>query len=71
VTQNSSAATPAVTAPSAPGLSSANGNSTAEPANQVPSFDQQWFNDHGNLIASAVRSQMLNYHPIVDTINDL
>ncbi len=65
------AASPAVTTPSAPGLSSANGSSTADPANQVPSFDQQWFNDHGNLIASAVRSQMLNYHPIVDTINDL
>jgi hypothetical protein len=57
--------------PSAAGLSSTNNSLTADPTNQVPSFDQQWFNDHGSLIASAVRAQMLNYHPIVDTINDL
>ena len=57
--------------PSAPGLSSTGSSATADPANQAPSFDQQWFNDHGSLIASAVRAQMLNYHPIVDTINDL
>jgi hypothetical protein len=70
-----STSTPTVTAPSAspsaPGLSSTNASLTADPNNQVPSFDQQWFNDHGSLIASAVRAQLLNYHPIVDTINDL
>jgi hypothetical protein len=37
----------------------------------LPSFDKQWFDDHGSLIASAVRNQLLNFHPIVDTINDL
>jgi len=72
---SSPASTPAAavssSSPSAPGLSSTNASLTADPANQVPSFDQQWFNDHGSLIASAVRSQLLNYHPIVDTINDL
>jgi hypothetical protein len=36
-----------------------------------PAFDKQWFDDHGSLIASAVRNQLLNFHPIVDTINDL
>jgi hypothetical protein len=46
-------------------------SSTSGDTNQMPAFDQQWFNDHGNLIASAVRTQLLNYHPIVDTINDL
>jgi hypothetical protein len=57
--------------PTSAGLSAAQTGSATNPASQVPSFDQQWFNDHGNLIASAVRTQMLNYHPIVDTINDL
>jgi hypothetical protein len=41
------------------------------PQAEVPAFDAQWFNDHGNLIASAVRNQLLNFHPIVDAINDL
>jgi hypothetical protein len=37
----------------------------------LPAFDQEWFNDHGSQIANAVRTELLNYHPIVDTINDL
>jgi hypothetical protein len=37
----------------------------------LPAFDKQWFDDHGSLIASAVRNQLLNFHPIVDAINDL
>lgn len=53
------------------GLNSSSGQFGVDPQSGVPAFDQQWFNDHGNLIASAVRAQMLNYHPIVDTINDL
>jgi hypothetical protein len=57
--------------PTAAGLSSSGASPTADIGGQPPTFDQQWFNDHGSLIASAVRAQMLNYHPIVDTINDL
>jgi hypothetical protein len=67
----SSAATPIAAVPTAAGLSSTGTGPTADTTGQAPSFDQQWFNDHGSLIASAVRAQMLNYHPIVDTINDL
>ena len=67
----SSAATPSAAVPTAAGLSSTGAGPTADTTGQAPSFDQQWFNDHGSLIASAVRAQMLNYHPIVDTINDL
>jgi hypothetical protein len=44
---------------------------TADQKSELPAFDQQWFNDHGSQIASAVRTQLLNYHPIVDAINDL
>jgi hypothetical protein len=51
--------------------SSTNNDLDADGSNALPSFDQQWFNDHGSLIATAVRAQLLNYHPIVDTINDL
>jgi hypothetical protein len=51
--------------------SSTNNDLGADSSNALPSFDQQWFNDHGSQIASAVRAQLLNYHPIVDTINDL
>lgn len=68
---NTPAASAASSSPSAAGLSSTGGSATADPNNQAPSFDQQWFNDHGSLIASAVRAQLLNYHPIVDAINDL
>lgn len=53
------------------GVSSTGASLTADPSNPVPTFDQQWFNDHGSQIASAVRAQLLNFHPIVDTINDL
>jgi hypothetical protein len=67
----SSAAPPSTAVPTAAGLSSTGASPTADTTSQAPSFDQQWFNDHGSLIASAVRAQMLNYHPIVDTINDL
>ncbi len=65
------ASPPASSSPTAPGLSSANASLTADPSNQVPSFDQQWFNDHGSMIASAVRNELLNFHPIVDAINNL
>jgi hypothetical protein len=65
-------ATPAASSgSSSPGLSSTGASLTADPSNPVPSFDQQWFDDHGSQIASAVRAQLLNFHPIVDTINDL
>jgi hypothetical protein len=67
----SSPAPPSTAVPTAAGLSSTGASPTADTTSQAPSFDQQWFNDHGSLIASAVRAQMLNYHPIVDTINDL
>jgi hypothetical protein len=71
-TSGSSSSTAANTSsPSAPGLSSTGASLTADPSNPVPTFDQQWFDDHGTQIASAVRSQLLNYHPLVDTINDL
>jgi hypothetical protein len=66
-----SVASTSTSSPSAAGLSSTGASPTADTTGQTPSFDQQWFNDHGSLIASAVRAQMLNYHPIVDTINDL
>jgi hypothetical protein len=46
-------------------------SSDASGAANLPAFDKQWFDDHGSLIASAVRNQLLNYHPIVDAINDL
>jgi hypothetical protein len=65
------AASPAGSAPSAAGLSATNASLTADLSNQTPAFDQEWFNDHGTLIASAVRNQLLNFHPIVDTINNL
>jgi hypothetical protein len=64
-------ASPAGSAPSAAGLSATNASLTADLSNQTPAFDQEWFNDHGTLIASAVRNQLLNFHPIVDTINNL
>jgi hypothetical protein len=67
----SSAAPPSTAVPTAAGLSSTGASPTTDTTSQAPSFDHQWFNDHGSLIASAVRAQMLNYHPIVDTINDL
>jgi hypothetical protein len=53
------------------GAAPTNASLTASPSNPVPTFDQQWFNDHGSLIASAVRTQLLNFHPIVDAINNL
>lgn len=51
--------------------SSSGVSSDASGAANLPAFDKQWFDDHGSLIASAVRNQLLNYHPIVDAINDL
>jgi hypothetical protein len=71
VTSTPSVAPASTSSPSVAGLSSTGAAPTADTTGQAPSFDQQWFNDHGSLIASAVRAQMLNYHPIVDTINDL
>ena len=68
----SSPASPAAnTYPTAAGVSATNASLTADASNQTPAFDQQWFNDHGSLIASAVRNQLLDYHPIVDAINNL
>ena len=43
----------------------------AAPSPQMPDFDQQWFNDRGSLIASAVRDQLLNLNSLADVINDL
>ncbi len=51
--------------------SSLTSSSSNNPGSAQPNFDAQWFNDHGSLIASAVRNELLNFHPIVDTINDL
>ena len=51
--------------------SSTNNNMNADGSNALPSFDQQWFNDHGSQIATAVRAQLLDFHPIVDAINNL
>jgi hypothetical protein len=51
--------------------SSTNNNLNLEGSNALPSFDQQWFNDHGSQIATAVRAQLLDFHPIVDAINNL
>jgi hypothetical protein len=67
------ASNPQAPAPSTLSASSLSASSLSAfgEVNQTPAFDQQWFNDHGNMIASAVRTQLLNYHPIVDTINDL
>ncbi len=50
----------------------AGGATTAsDPAQQQPVFDGQWFMDHSPYIAAAVRSAMLDYHPVVDVVNDL
>jgi hypothetical protein len=51
--------------------SSTNNDLSADGSNALPSFDQQWFNDHGSQIATAVRAQLLDFHPIVDAINNL
>lgn len=59
-----SAVGPAPVSPSSPVLADSE-------ARNVPAFDREWFDDHGSLIASAVRNQLLNFHPIVDAINDL
>lgn len=40
-------------------------------ATPVPEFDGAWFLDHAPYIAAAVRTAMLDFHPIVDVINDL
>ena len=37
----------------------------------LPAFDGPWFMDHAPYIAAAVRNAMLDYHPIVDVVNDL
>jgi hypothetical protein len=67
---NTGSSTPGST-PVATEHSSSRASLTADPGNQSPSFDQQWFNDHGTMIASAVRTELLNFHPIVDVINNL
>lgn len=51
--------------------SSTNNDMQPDGSNALPSFDQQWFNDHGSQIATAVRAQLLDFHPIVDAINNL
>ncbi|MCU1261635.1 MAG: hypothetical protein JWO80_4520 [Bryobacterales bacterium] len=45
-------------------------NSGPGPAS-MPAFDGPWFMDHAPYIAAAVRNAMLEYHPIVDVVNDL
>jgi hypothetical protein len=37
----------------------------------APAFDGPWFMDHAPYIAAAVRTAMLDSHPIVDVVNDL
>ncbi len=44
---------------------------TANRVEEVPSFDQQWFMDHSSQIATAVRSALLDFHPLVDVVRDL
>jgi hypothetical protein len=62
---------PASGAPASSAAPSAGAGASSDLSEPVPTFDQQWFNDHGSLIASAVRTQLLNFHPIVDAINNL
>jgi hypothetical protein len=62
---------PSAVASSAPNPASGTGFAASSASMGMPAFDKQWFDDHGSLIASAVRNQLLNFHPIVDAINDL
>ena len=63
---------PATTPPMPPPNTAQPNATRAEPqASQLPAFDQQWFSDHGAMIASAVRDQLLNLNSLVDVINDL
>lgn len=38
---------------------------------QAPSMDSQWFMDHSNEIASAVKSAMLNSHSLNDVVSEI
>lgn len=45
--------------------------SGADASAALPSFDSTWFMDHAPYIAAAVRTAMLDSHPIVDVVNEL
>ena len=68
-TYDASLASPAGTAPAAPGSSPA--ASTSPIAGNAPAMDSQWFMDHSSDIAKAVRSAMLNLSSINDVVNEL
>src|ERR1017187_2879415 len=68
-TYDASVASPAGTAPAAPGSSPA--ASTSPIAGNAPAMDSQWFMDHSSDIAQAVRNAMLNMSSINDVVSDL
>jgi hypothetical protein len=63
-TDSSSVAAPSPASPAA--------SSTASPATgDAQAMDSQWFMDHSNDIAQAVRNAMLNMSSINDVVSDL